>query len=69
MSDKLSPPFTIGSTEESAWVQDAEGKRFGYVYWRAQALVGTDSSGRLSKALAIRTVRWIKRQAEAAGRP
>lgn len=31
------------------------------------AIVGTDTSGRLSKALAIKTVRWIKRQAEAAG--
>jgi hypothetical protein len=63
--ERLTPPFTIGSTDESFWVEDAAGNRFGYVYFRDQPIVGTDRSGRLSRQLAERTVKWIARQATA----
>lgn len=69
MTERFRPPFRIAQTEEAAWVEDAQGLRFGFVYWRASDLVGTDDSGRLSKALALRTVQWIKRMAEAASGP
>lgn len=66
MPERLRPPFTIGQSDEAAWIEDSSGQRFGYVYWREHAIVGTDSSGRMSKALAMRTVAWIKREAEKA---
>lgn len=69
MPDKLQPPFTIGQTEEAAWVEDANGQRFAYTYWRSREIVGTDRSSRVSRSLAERTVRWIaKAMNEAAGR-
>jgi hypothetical protein len=69
MPERLKPPFTIGRTDEAAWIEDADGKRFGYVYWRDRPIVGTDRSGRLSRELALRTVKWIKTVAEAAAKP
>jgi hypothetical protein len=63
MTDKLRPPFKITQTDEAAWVEDADGRRFGYCYWRRSDLVGTDRSGRVSRELALRTVKWIARMA------
>lgn len=66
MPDRLKPPFTIGQSDECFWIVDAAGLRFAFTYFRDTPLVGTDRSGRLSRELAEKTVRWIKRQAEAA---
>jgi hypothetical protein len=39
MTDKLRSPFKIAQTDEAAWVEDADGRRFGYCYWRRSDLV------------------------------
>jgi hypothetical protein len=59
MPDLFLPPFRAVVAEEAAWVEDAGGQRFAYTYLRDDPIVGTDRSGRVSRALAERTVRWI----------
>lgn len=66
---KLQPPFSIGQTDDSFWVEDANGLRFGYTYYRPRPIIGTDESGRLSRRLAEQTVKWIARMATEAASP
>jgi hypothetical protein len=68
MPDRFEPPFVIRQTDESFWIEDVEGRRFGYIYWRDQPMVGTDNSGRVSRHLALRTVKWIARAATEAAK-
>jgi len=54
MTDRLPPPWTVGHNEDSYWVQDATGRKFAFVYYRARPLAGTDNSVRVSADLARR---------------
>lgn len=65
MPEKLKPPFTIGQTDDSFWVQDANGLRFGYCCVQTASQIGAEP-GRMNRVMALRTVRWIKRMAEEA---
>lgn len=59
MPDRFLPPFKPVIAEEAAWVEDVRGRCFAFTYFRDQPIVGTDRSGRVSRSLAERTVRWI----------
>lgn len=39
---KLTPPFTVQHNDDAWWVEDAEGRRFAFTYYRDPPLVGTD---------------------------
>lgn len=38
---RFPPPWTVHRGEGSYWVEDAAGRRFGFVYFTARALIGT----------------------------
>lgn len=54
MPDRLRPPWTVHHNDSSYWVEDADGQKFGFTYFRDRELVGTDRSVRLSRDLARR---------------
>ena len=54
MPKRLPPPWTVRHNEDSYWVEDADGNRFGFTYYRRQPMLGTDRSARLSHDLARR---------------
>jgi hypothetical protein len=64
MEDRLQPPFSVHGNADAYWVEDAAGRRFGYVYWREPVITGTGET-RLSRRLAQKTVKFIARQATA----
>jgi hypothetical protein len=68
MSDRLPPPWTVHHNDDSYWVQDATGQRIAYIYYRRNALIGTDSSGRVSPDLARRIAANIAKLPELLGR-
>jgi hypothetical protein len=53
-TERFPPPWTVRNNEDSFWVEDAAGHRFGFVYYRDRPLAGTDSSVRVSKDAARR---------------
>ena len=54
MPDRLPPPWSVHHNQDSYWVEDASGQRFAFVYYRRDAMVGTDRSVRVSEDLARR---------------
>lgn len=55
-------PWTVDGNESCFWVEDAEGKRFGYTYFDERPFgIGTASASRLTRAEARRIVRNIAR--------
>jgi hypothetical protein len=54
MTNRLPQPWTINNNEDAYWIEDAEGHRFAYTYFRDQPIVGTDRSPRLTRDLARR---------------
>ena len=53
-------PWTVHGNEICFWVEDAEGKRFGYCYFdERQESIGVDRVNRLTPAEALRIVRNI----------
>ena len=53
-------PWTVHGNDSSFWVEDAEGKRFGYTYFdERQESIGVDRVNRLTRAEALRIVRNI----------
>lgn len=55
-------PWTVHGNESCYWVEDAEGKRFGYTYFDERAwAIGTASAGRLTRDEARRIARNIAR--------
>lgn len=63
MSDRLTPPFKIRSTDDALWLEDANGLRFGYTYVRRP---GTTAMDRPTRETAERFVKWLARTATAA---
>lgn len=61
MSERLPTPWTVHHNEDSYWVQAANGQQFGFIYYRRQPLVGTDTSFRVSPDLARRIAANIAR--------
>ncbi len=53
---RFPPPWSVHHNDDSYWVQDADGSRFGFVYFRDRAIVGTDNSARLTRDEARRLV-------------
>lgn len=53
---RFPPPWTVQHSDEAYWVEDAQGHRFGFTYFRDRPLVGTDQSGRLTRDEARRIV-------------
>jgi hypothetical protein len=53
---RFPPPWRVCHNDESYWVEDAAGHRFGFVYFRDSPLVGTDRSVRLTRDEARRLV-------------
>ena len=35
------PPWTVRHNDDAYWVEDANGRRFGFVYFRDRAVIGT----------------------------
>jgi hypothetical protein len=53
-------PWTIHGSESAFWVEDADGKRFGYCYFDdRQDSIGVDRVNRLTRDEARRIVRNI----------
>jgi len=52
-------PWTIHGNNSAFWVEDAEGKRFGYCYFDESESIGVDRVNRLTRAEALRIVRNI----------
>jgi hypothetical protein len=63
MEDRLTPPFTVHWSDGAFWVEDAAGAKFAFTYFRNQPIVGTDSSGKVSRRLAEKIAKFIARQA------
>jgi hypothetical protein len=61
-ASKLRPPFTVHGNDDAFWIEDALGRRFGYVYWREPIVTGTGET-RLPRRLAEKTAKWIARKA------
>jgi len=38
---RFPPPWTVHHNESSYWVEDANQRRFGFVYYRGSAIIGT----------------------------
>jgi hypothetical protein len=53
---RFPPPWSAHFNEDAYWVQDANGSKFAFTYYRDAALVGTDNSVRLSRDEARRIV-------------
>lgn len=64
LRERLRAPFAVRGGEESFWVQDARGVCFGFCYFQVTSQIGA-SGERMNRVLALRTVRWIARQATA----
>lgn len=41
---RLPPPWTVHHNADAYWVQAANGQKFAFIYYRADALTGTDRS-------------------------
>lgn len=56
-------PWTVDGNEAAFWVTDAEGKRFGFTYFRdvSRRPIGSSYGLELNKAEALRIVRNIAR--------
>lgn len=53
-------PWTINGNDACFWIEDADGKRFGYCYYDERPWgIGTASAGRLTRVEALRIVRNI----------
>jgi hypothetical protein len=53
-------PWTVHGNESCYWVQDAEGKRFGYCYFDEREFgIGTASANKLTRAEALKIARNI----------
>jgi hypothetical protein len=53
-------PWTVRGNESCYWVQDAEGKRFGYTYFDEREFgISTASSNKLTRAEALKIARNI----------
>jgi hypothetical protein len=61
---RFPPPWTVHYNDDSYWVEDANGARFGFTYYRDSPLVGTDSAARLSRDEARRIVTNIAKLPE-----
>lgn len=59
-------PWTIEGNHACFWVRDAEGKRFGFTYYRAQdaGSIGSGYGLELNRSEALRIVRNIVRLPE-----
>lgn len=67
-TERLRPPFAVRGGEDAFWVEDAGGRRFGYCYFQTSSQVG-GRPDRLDRVTALRTARWIARQATAWAQP
>lgn len=68
MRERLPPPWTVGHNDDSYWVEDATGRKFAFVYYRLNPIVGTDSGARLSPDTARRITANIAKLPELLGR-
>lgn len=68
MPSQMRPPFKIRDSGEAFWIEDSGGRRFAYHYYRDAPIIGTDPSGRLSRELALATVKQIARLMTDAGK-
>lgn len=41
MSHRFHPPWTVHHNEDAYWVESANGRRFGFVYYRERPIAGT----------------------------
>lgn len=53
---RFPPPWTVHEGENSFWVQDANGRRFGFVYFRDREITGTGQEAWQSRDEARRLV-------------
>jgi hypothetical protein len=60
MPDRLPLPWSVHNNESSYWVEDASGRRFAFVYYRDQQMIGTVSDG-MSRDLARRITANVAR--------
>lgn len=56
--DRLPRPWRVCSNDDAFWVEDANGVRFGFTYFRDRDVVGTGEP-KLSRDLARRVVSQI----------
>lgn len=56
MPSRFPPPWIVEHNEDSYWVRDAAGHRFGFVYYRSDPFVGTSDGVRVTKDEARRLV-------------
>jgi hypothetical protein len=48
------PPWTVHSGEDAYWVEDANGRRFAFCYFRDRAVIGTGGEAWLERDQARR---------------
>lgn len=68
MARRFRPPWTVHSNDDAYWVQDADGKQFGFCYWRDD-MAGITSAAILSRDEARRLATNIARLPQLLGRP
>jgi hypothetical protein len=59
--ERMRAPWRVNNNEDSFWVEDVDGQRFAFTYYRGQPLVGTDRSGRVSRDMARRIAANVAR--------
>ena len=52
--DRFPPPWTVRHNEDAYWVEDGNGRRFGFCYFRDRAIIGTGGEAFLEREAARR---------------
>jgi hypothetical protein len=58
---RFPPPWTVRHNEDAYWVEDANGARFGFCYYRTRAVIGTGQEAWLDEEGARRIAANIAR--------
>jgi hypothetical protein len=66
---RFPPPWTVHQGDDSFWVEDANGRRFGFCYFRDREIAGTGQEAWQSRDEAWRLVSNFAKLPELLSRP